>query len=61
MVKGEIRIIPQCIFEKFSFTTNGFAMTQNDAEIGLFPSLVSLNELSNPLLLNYLCIIVKLF
>ena len=33
MVKGEIQTIPQCIFDKFSFPTNGLAVTQNDAEI----------------------------
>ena len=30
---GEIQIIPQCIFDKFNFPTDGLAMTQNDAEI----------------------------
>ena len=33
MVKGEIQIIPQCIFGKFSFPTYGLAMIQNDTEI----------------------------
>ena len=30
MVKGEIQIIPQCIFDKFSFPTYGLAKIQND-------------------------------
>ena len=33
MVRGEIQTIPQCIFDKFNFPTNGLAMTQNDVEI----------------------------
>ena len=33
MIRGEIQTIQQCIFGKFSFPTNGLAMTQNDVEI----------------------------
>ena len=32
MVKGEIKTILQCIFDKFSFPTYGLAKIQNDAE-----------------------------
>ena len=58
MVKGEIQTIPQCIFDKFSFPTYDLAMIQNDAEIdklfiGVFLNVVSLSELSNPLLLIF--------
>ena len=30
MVKREIKTIPQCIFDKFSFPTYGLAKIQND-------------------------------
>ena len=66
MVDGEIQTILHCIFGKFSFPTNGLAMNENDAKIDncsliYFPVLSPLSELSSPLLLNSLCILLKFF
>ena len=66
MVYGEIQTILHCIFGKFSFQTNGLVMNENDAEIDncslvYFPMLSPLSELSSPLFLNSLCILLKFF
>ena len=58
MVKGEIKTIPQCIFDKFSFPTDDLAKIQNDVEIDklfidLCSSVVSLSELSTLFLLIF--------
>ena len=56
MVKGEIQTIPQCIFDKFSFPTYGLDSKwcrNRKLSIGIFPSVVSLSELSIPLLLIF--------
>ena len=36
MVKGEIQTILLCIFDKFSFPIDGWAMNRNDAEIDYY-------------------------
>ena len=66
MVDREIQTILHCIFGKFSFQVNGLAMNENDVEIDncslvYFPVFSPLSELSSPLLLNSLCVLLKFF